>query len=127
MTRRREEIKLFCRDFLQGNHHSTLHGILEPYRQRFAEIDIKFTTEDTFVESFRSICYDTFKQRSTQQGYVIAILGFAENIHKSHHCISSWYNIGVMIVILKNLLDDIADFHPDQFKKTESSSLCILL
>ena len=120
----RNEIKAFCRDFLQGND-STLREILTPYKHVFAEIDIQFSS-DTFTKSFQRICYETFTLRSHQQGYVIAILGFAENIHKSHIHSCPWYNIDIMLDILLNVLEEFG-FDPHQLKKTIPSSLCILL
>ena len=120
----RNEIKAFCRDFLQGND-STLHEILTPYRHMFIQIDIQFT-EDTFTESFQRICYEAFPLKSPQQGYVVALLGFAENIHKYHIHNCPWYSIDIMLDTLLDVLEEFG-FDPRQLQKTIPSRLCILL
>ena len=124
MTNRRQRNEAFCRDFLQGND-STLHEILTPYRHMFIQIDIQFT-EDTFTESFQRICYETFALRSQQQGYVIALLGFAENIHKYHINNYQWYNLDIMLHTLLDVLEEVG-FDLNQLKKTIPSNFCILL
>ena len=39
-------------------------------------------------------------------GYIIAILGFTETVHK-HHCTSSWYTRDILTNSLVNVLEGV--------------------
>ena len=111
MTHRQDEIEMFCCNFLHGNRHKQLHELIDNYDCEFSQIDIEQFTKDTFDSSFRSTCNDAFTCRLVSNGYIIAILGFAEAIHK-HHCSSSWYSIDTLTNSLVNALEGIG-FHPE--------------
>ena len=83
MRRRRNEIERFCRNFLQGNDHQ-LHQLITNYRHVLSQIVIQQMqfTKDTFDGSFQNICNEVFAHRHVSNGYIIAVLGFSETVHK---------------------------------------------
>ena len=84
--RRRDETEKFCRYFLHGNSgQQQLRELVGNSEREFSQIDIQqLFTKDTFDGSFQSICNDVFTRRLVSNGYIIAILGFTEAIHKHH-------------------------------------------
>ena len=127
MTRRqqRDEIETFCRNFLYGNNDQ-LNELIYNYRFILAQLDIQQIqfTQDTFDSSFKRICSEVFIHRPINNGYIIAILGFAKAINEYHYT-SSWFRIDILIHSLISVLEGI-DFHPDQLLLAPSAS-CILL
>ena len=57
-------------------------------------------------------CNEVFAHRHVSNGYIIAILGFSEAVHK-HHCSPSWYTIDILTNSLVNVVEGVG-FHPDQ-------------
>ena len=128
MTKRRwDELEWFCRDFFKGSHHQW-HTIIDVYHQSFAQIDIQCLnfTEDTFDETFQRVCKTLFNLcRSSSNGYVIAMLGFAVRINEYHRLRkSSWYKLDILINSMTSVLEEETDFNPKQFTTT---TFCILL
>ena len=89
-----------------------------------ARIDIQQMrfTQNTFDDSFQSIRSEVFIRTPVSNGYIIAVLGFSEVVHK-YHCSSSWYAIDILMHSLVGVLEGI-DFHPEQLTP---SSHCIIL
>ena len=84
MTHRRDEIEKFCRNFLHSGHQQ-LHELVGNYECKFTQIDIQqLFTKDTLDDSFQSISNDVFTLRPASNGYIMAILGFTEEVHKHH-------------------------------------------
>ena len=79
-------------------------------------------TQDTFDDSFRSICNEVFIRTPVSNGYINAVLGFSEVVNK-YHSSSSWYTIDILMHSLVNVLEGIG-FHPEQLTP---SSYCIIL
>ena len=79
------------------------------------------TDADTLDSSFHSICSGVFTHRPVNIGYIIAVHGFAGEIH-NHHCSSTWYNRDMLTDSLGEVLEDI-DFHPDQLTPSYCSVL----
>ena len=117
LTHQRDEIEMFCRNFLHRNGYKQLHELIGNYEREFSQIDIQQFTQDTFNGSFRRICGKVFTRTPISNAYIIAVLGFSETVHK-YHCSSSWYTIDILMHSLVNILEGI-DFHP--------VSYCIIL
>ena len=109
--------------FLKGDNHQ-LHERFNNYRYMLARIDIQQMqlTQETFDSSFRSICSVVFIRTPVSNGYIIAVLGFSEVVHK-YHSSFSWYSIDILVHSLVNVLE-VIDFHPEQLTP---SSHCIIL
>ena len=87
----RDEIEKCCHNFLHGNSYRQLHELIDNYERVFSHIDIQQFTQDTLDCSLHRICSEVFTHRPVSKGYIIAVLGFSEAIHK-YHCSSSWYS-----------------------------------
>ena len=69
-NKRRKDIELFCRDFLNGrNRH--LHDVIDNYRHLFTQIDIQQLnlTQETFDGSFKRISGKLFDTRPADRNY----------------------------------------------------------
>ena len=123
----REDIDQFCRDFLKGSNKH-LHDVIDNYKPLLAQIDIQHMdiTQETFDQSFKSICRQLFNIRPTGESYIIALLGFALKLHEYHlsyHC--SWYHVDILIMSLADILEDI-NFKPKK-ELINETTYCMIL
>ena len=121
---RRSEIEEFCRQFLRGNI-DYLNNIISQSKNILLQIDLEKLniSKDTLDVVFKNICERLFTLRSIENAYIIAVLGFAMEIHIYHHA-SSWYSTDLLVASLTNVLV-IIDFNPIQL--TTSANFCLLL
>ena len=122
-----QEIEQFCRDFLKGGN-IYLHNVIDKYRHLLAQIDIQqmdITTQETFDRSFKNICKILFNTRPADKSYIIALLGFALQMHEYHiiyHC--TWYHVDILIDSLVDVLEHI-NFQPKEL--IDEPTYCTIL
>ena len=122
---RRSEIEQFCRDFLRGDI-TYLNNIISQYSATLSQIDLEklnISNKDTLEAVLKSICEKLFTLRPVQDNYIVAVLGFAMEVHMYHRA-CSWYNTDLLVASLTNVLVSI-DFRPKQL--TAPITLCMLL
>ena len=113
----------FCRGFLLNYPEYThLHIILDEYRQLFLHITLDFHDKETFTQVFPEICFTVIRTRNDGRAYVLAILGFANHVHRQCQNLE-WYDIDTMICILVDILTFV-NFKPSDFCR--NYSCCIL-
>ena len=123
----RKELAIFSRDFLNGSNKH-LHDVIDNYKPLLAQIDIQHMdiTQETFHQSFKSISRQLFNLRPTSESYIIALLGFALQLHEYHlsyHC--SWYHVDILIMSLADILEDI-NFKPTKELINKTTNCMIL-
>ena len=120
----RFELEEFCMNFLCGRE-SYLMGIVEDYIREFSEIKLEFTSE-TLDPSFRFICRYVFAHKPVNSGCIIAVLGFADKIHREYSHIS-WYQINMLVLPLVDVFEEI-NLDLDRFRYSYSRSrICTIL
>ena len=110
-----------CRNFLHGNNHWQQYELIGNYERVFSQIDIQQFTQDTLDYSFHCKRSEVFTHKPSSKGYIIAVLGFSEAIHK-YYCSSLWYTIDVLMYSLVNVLENIT-VNPNQL----TPSYCTIL
>ena len=81
----RFELQEFCMGLCGRN--SYLSDMVGKYQREYLELDIEFTSH-TLGPSFHFICRDVFTHKPIKNGHVIAVLGFADTIHRRYSHIS---------------------------------------
>ena len=121
----RNEIEHFCRDFFKGNNIQ-LYKVIDNYKHLLADINIQQMnlTQDTFSNSFKSICKELFRERSSANEYIIALLGFALKLNEYHCSYSFWYHDDILIDSLSDVLEEI-NFQPKEL--IDKQTYCIIL
>ena len=121
---RRSEIEQFCRDFLRGDI-TYLNNIISQYSTILSQIDLEKLniSKNTLEVVLKSICEKLFTLRPVQDNCIVAVLGFAMEVHMYHRA-SSWYNTDLLVASLTNVLVSI-DFNQKQL--TAPITLCMLL
>ena len=106
-------------DFLCGRN-SYLSDVVGVYQREYLELDIEFTSR-TLEPSFRFICSDALSHKPINNGHVVAVLSFADMIHRRYSHIS-WYRMQLLVQPLACALEDIG-FNPEQLKPSYSNIL----
>ena len=75
--------------------------------------------------SFRNISRYVLWKKPVSYGHVIAVLGFADKIHREYEH-TSWYKIDMLLHPLTDVLSEI-DFDVDVFRKLFTYNHCNIL
>ena len=70
--------------------------IIGKYRETYASIDLLDLSVVTLSSAFALVCRHTFRQRPVNSGRIVAVLGFADKIHREHSS-CDWYTIRMLV------------------------------
>ena len=100
---RRESVSQFCQGVLAGENRQ-ICDIINEYDFSSLDIAAMNFTNETFEDSFKTVCQELFKLRRPHSVYIIAILAYALKLDEYHlmHC--SWYHTDILTNSLVEVL-----------------------
>ena len=120
----RFEVEEFCLHFLHGRVVFLL-DIIDKYRETYASIDLLDLSVVTLSSAFALVCRHTFRQRPVNSGRIVAVLGFADEIHREYSS-CDWYTIRMLVDPLVEELVSIG-FNLEVFRFSFEPSYCCVL
>ena len=103
MNDRRESINQFCRTVLDGENKQ-ICDIINEYDFSSLDIAAMNFTNETFEDSFKTVCQELFKLRRPHSAYIIAILAYALKLNEYHLMYCSWYRTDILTNTLVEVL-----------------------